>query len=485
MKVLFIYSLDDIQSIQKPLRSWASIQFGISYISSLLKDHGHQTRLLVLGDNQWKQSIQLLQRSMEDFDPGLICFTATYSQYTFIEKIARYTKNHWPDKYTLIGGVHPSLNPNDVIQGPFDALCIGEGEYPTLELCDQLADNNVPGRIKNLWIKSPGGKVERNLPRDFIQDLDLLPFPDREIWEPWMKTQLDAEFAVLLGRGCPYNCTYCSNHAIRKIASGKYVRFRSPENIVAEVASLYNQYHPNRIYLEVETIAVNKPWAIALCDHLADFNKTMDHPISYGCNYRISPGSVDEDLFAAFQKANFKKINIGLESGSERIRREVLKRNYSNQDFIDVVSMARKYGLSVYVYNMIGLPGETVDEHMETVSLNRQVQPDQHYTGIFFPYPGTELYDICIERGYLPHQINTQMERRKAVIDLPEFSKAQIQHAYTWFEYRVYRGYKPLWVIMIQVFVTKIRSNPSTNYLFRQIVQLPLLRQLRAKIASS
>ena len=144
MKIVFIYSLDDIQSTLKPMRSWATIQFGISYISSVLKAHGHQTRLLVLGRNKWKDSTQLLKSSMEEFDPNLICFTATFSQYSFIEKIARFTKNQWVDKFLIIGGVHASLNPNKVINGPFDALCIGEGEYPTLELCSQLEGKEAP-----------------------------------------------------------------------------------------------------------------------------------------------------------------------------------------------------------------------------------------------------------------------------------------------------------------------------------------------------
>lgn len=483
MKILFIYSLDDIQSTLKPLRSWATIQFGISYISSLLKAHGHQTRLLVLGRNKWKASKQLLKSSMEKFDPNLICFTATFSQYSFIEKIAGFTKKQWADKFLIIGGVHASLNPNEVINGPFDALCIGEGEYPTLELCSQLDGKEAPHGIANLWIKSHDGKIERNEARGFLQNLDMLPFPDREIWKPWMKTQLNAEFAVLLGRGCPYNCTYCSNHALREIAHGKYTRSRSPENILKEIAFLYNNYPLQRIYLEVETIAVNKIWAIELCSQLEAFNVTIDNSLNYGCNFRISPQAVDEKLFIAFKKANFYKINIGLESGSEKIRREVLKRVYSNKDFLEVVSMARKYGLSIYVYNMIGLPGESLNDHMETVLLNRQCQPDGHYTGIFFPYPGTELYDTCIKQGLLKGPVNTQMERSQSIIKLPNFTNVQIRRAYTWFNYRVYKGYKPLLVIMIQTIGTKVRSNPTTNFLFRQIVQLPILRQVRAKLA--
>lgn len=146
MKVLIIYSLDDVQSVRKPIRSWSSIQFGISYISSALKEHGHETRLLVLGsNNHWERdNVSLTRAVMEDFAPSLICFTSVWSQYPFIKKTAAYIKKVWPEKFLLAGGIHATLNPTEVIADSFDALCIGEGEYPVLELCDQLEEGGAP-----------------------------------------------------------------------------------------------------------------------------------------------------------------------------------------------------------------------------------------------------------------------------------------------------------------------------------------------------
>ena len=487
MKIMFVYSFVDAQSTLKPLRTWASIQFGISYISSVLKAHNHQTRLLVLGSNRQKDSIQLLKSSVQEFKPSLICFTAVFSQFIFIKEIAEFIKSQFPDIFLIIGGVHATLYPNDVINGPFDALCIGEGEYATLELCNQLEKGrHTPHNIENLWIKSHDGKIEKNKPRDFIQNLDMLPLPDREMWEPWMKEQIDGEFSVLLGRGCPYNCTYCSNHILRKIARGKYIRMRSPGNIINELALMHINYPHPKIIFEVEAIALDKTWAIEFCSQLEAFNSTIDNSILFACNFRISPELIDEKLFIAFKKANFYKINIGLESGSERIRNEVLKRNYSNDDFIGTVALARKYGLEIYTYNMIGIPEESLNDHMETVYLNRKCQPDGHYTSIFFPYPGTKLYDTCIKQGLIEKSIVApQMERRQAIIKLPNFTKKQIQHAYTWFNYHVYKGYKPLWRILIHVITVKIQSNPISNFLFREIVQWPILKHLRTRLSEN
>lgn len=484
MKVLFIYSLEDIQSIVKPLRSWESIQFGVSYLSSMLKTHGHKTHLVVLGSNYLKDSLRIVRSAIDEFSPELVCFTAVSSQYPFIEKVASFVKSNWSKKMIMLGGVHATLNPEEVDINVFDAICIGEGEYPIVEFCSQLEKGSAPRKIANLWIKLQDGTVEKNPVRQFIHDLDSLPFPDRLMWTPWMKEKLGDDIAVLIGRGCPYSCTYCSNAALKKIASGKYVRMRSCDNIIKEIALVNEMYPENKkIYLEVESIAFNMAWVLELCKKLTVFNSSVGNSLFYGCNFRITKHSVNEELFAELKRANFSKVNIGLESGSERIRKEILKRDYSNEEFLKVVAMARRQGLKVYVFNIIGLPSETFKEYMETVSLNRQCQPDDHFTGIFFPYPGTEIYDICVEKCLLINSVSARLERKQAVIDLPDFSKRQIQSAYIWFNYRVYKGYRPLWKILIRVVIVKLRSSPRSNLIFRKTVQLPVIRHIRAKLA--
>lgn len=485
MRVMFVYSLEDVQSISRPLRSWAMIQPGISYISAVLKAHGHDTRLAVLGsDRSWRVTTRVLRSVIGDSEPHLVCLTAVSSQFSFIQRVAALLRRELPGAYLVVGGPHASINPDRALTPPFDALCRGEGEYPMVELCRQLEDKQTPSRIRNLWIVRRDGTVEKNESRPFLEDLDRLPFLDRSIWAPWIKEQADAELMVLASRGCPYDCTYCSNHALRTIAPGRYVRMRSPQSIIEETASLHEMDPARRrIYLETESIALNKAWLLELCRQLRAFNETIAGRLSYGCNFRISPQSADERLFAAMKEANFYKINIGIESGSERVRREVLNRCYSNKDVTDVVALARKYGLKVYTFNMIGLPGESLEDHLETVELNRQCQPDGHFTGIFFPYPGTELHRRCVELGLIRSPVSTLSERWRAVMDLPGFSKRQIEHAYTWFTYRVYRNHRPTWKLLIVTAMVKIRSHPVANYVFRRVVQAPLLSQLRAKLA--
>ena len=485
MNILFVHSIDDILSPSRPLRSPAQMQFGISYISSVLKECGHHTKLIVLSRMLGKNNIKIIDKSIAKFSPRLICFTAVYTEYRLIKNLAKYIKNQYPHIFLLAGGPHVSLNPGECITDGFDALCVGEGEYPTLELVSQLEKGRQPADIPNLWINH-GSLIEKNHPRTFLRDLDSLPFPDRQMWEEWIEEVPDSVTAVLLGRGCPFSCSYCCNHSLRNLAGGSYVRFRSPRNVVEEIKGITSQSPGGKnIYLEVETIGADKEWTLELCSQLEYLNTTLTHPIAYSTNLRITPNLKIEYLFAAFKKSNFTMVKIGLESGSERIRREILQRNYSNKDIIDAVSLARKYGLKVFFYNLIGIPGETLSDFKETIRINRICMPEVSIPHVFFPYPGTELYDLCKDLKLLPKVLDTDLERCKATLDLKGFSKKQIQDSYIWFHYDVYKGHKPMHKILFKVLVSKLISNTFLHNIYRRFTYLTLFKQFRKIIRLS
>ena len=475
MDILFVYSRQDSYLPSKPLQNAEQIQFGISYISSLLKKHGHSTRLFVLNRETKKNKID---ECLNQFSPGIICFTAVYTEYGFISEFARYIKDRYPQIFLLAGGVHVTLNPQDCILDSFDALCIGEGEYPTLELVEQLQNKRTPSGIPNLWIKH-GTEVEKNPTRPFFQDIDRLPFPDREIWHEWIAEPKDC-CSVLLGRGCPFLCSYCCNHTLKRLATGSYVRFRSPDNILEEIEEIVVNYKSiKEIYLEVETIAVNKDFVIELCSKLQRLNSKLIKPLSFGTNIMVVPNAEVESIFASFKKSNFGFVNIGVESGSQRVRSQILRRNYSNEDIVNYVNLARKYGLKTCFFNLIGIPGETFADFKETVKINRQCQPDWHFLSIFFPYPGTDLYYLSKDWGLIKEPLNIEMERRRAILDLPGFNKKQIQKSYVWFDYYAYKGYKPLYKILARVLVTKLKSHYSLNIFYRRLTNFSIFKRLK------
>jgi radical SAM superfamily enzyme YgiQ (UPF0313 family) len=475
MKILFIYTIQGYPIPRKAMMGQL-MHVGISYISSLLKSHGHQTELLVL--NQYSRNREIKQNLIQ-FQPDLICFTAVVTEYPLVLRIARFLKKSFPSIYLLIGGIHATLNPQIAFRGPFDAVCIGEGEYPTLELVEQLEVGKKPSKIKNIWFKTKNG-IEKNPPREFIQNLDQLPFPDLEMWDQWISPDSPQKVS-LLARGCPFNCPYCCNHALKQVTAGKYVRFRSTESILQEIKELVIKFPKTKsIRFVVETIGADMDFTLNLCSELEKFNKKLQRPLVFEANLRITPNTDFKSLFRALKKANFGTVNIGLESGSERIRENILKRNYSNTDMIHAIGLAKKFGIRTLTFNLIGLPGETLADFKETIACNRRSLPDDVLLSIFFPYPGTKLYNLCKENGLLTHKLDGNLERLRAVLDIKEFSKKQVNREFDWFHYNVYRGHKPTYVLLLSVlFIKMIWTRPLLQSIYWQMEYLPIFKHIK------
>lgn len=443
MKVLFIYSVAETNAAGRPLITSEVVQFGISSIAALLRDAGHAIRLVAISRQERDRGRSALLRTCREYAPDAVFYTAVSTQYPFIAETARVIRACVPRAYHLIGGPHATLVPEEVIVGPFDALCRGEGEFPSLETLAQLGDQRLPSGIPNLWIRRLDGTIEKNETRPYMRDLDALPFPDLSMWESWF-VRKPTTFTLLLGRGCPFACTYCSNHAFKGIAAGAYVRFRSPQSILRELKMRASEFPDiSECYLEVETIAGDVSWLKELCRELAAFNAHRPQPFKFGCNYRVSRPALDEQVFEALASARVESIDIGLEAGSERIRKEVLNRFYTNDEFMRAVSQAKRRGMSIGLYNMLGIPGETHSDHLETARLNRLVQPDRHYTSIFYPYPGTQLHARCANANMIPTDHDGMHEREKAVIDQKGYPRWLVELDYLLFDFRVYRGRRP------------------------------------------
>ena len=447
MNIVCVYSLTTY-SLKKELYSPGDIPFGISYIATILKQAGHNVKLIVVTPTTVLE--QELQTIIKDFQPDIFCLTAVSTQIPIIKKVGETVRRLDEQMFIIMGGVHTTLNPKEVVAYDFvDAICIGEGEKAIIELTRQLEAGSAPAGIPNLWIKNrQTGSVEENSRLPFFTDLDSLPFIDREMWEPFISNKKNVLYTVLAGRGCPNRCTYCSNHALARITNGRYVRFRSPENIIEEIKALIAR-DPNveTIFLETETLGANLKYTYQLLEQLTAFNNSLQKPLKFGTNLALNRQiKNNRQLLQAFKDANLDFFRIGLESGSEKVRREVLRRpKYYNEDLIEFCRLARELGVKYTINLLIGLPGETCEDFQETIDVTRKCRPTYGVSvNIFFPYPGTRLFEVCKEQNLLSSEFRTAVsERTGTVLNLPGFSPWQIKKEFILFYYKVHKGYKP------------------------------------------
>ncbi len=437
MNILFIYTVQKSLLFDKPLKGQEDIQMGISLMSAILKKNGYSTDLLVLDRRFGKKNYKKLSSKIESKKFDLICFSSVYSEFSFIYKLAKFVNSKY-DMFSILGGVHTTISPDESYLNVFDALCIGEGDEVIIELANAIKNRKDISEIHNLWTKKDG-KIIKNPTRSFVPKLNDIPFVDRDIWQPFI-FEKNSQITVLIARGCPYNCSYCSNHKLREISPGKYVRMRSAENIIEELDFISNKFPQiTEYFLEIETLGANIKWLYNLCNKLEEYNKTRTKKLSFSANLRIHNNMKFDEVFANLKKANFESITVGLESGNERIRREILNRKYSNDSIIKAVETARKYDVKIGIFNLMGLPTESHNDFLETLKLNQLIQPYWHATSIYFPYKGTQLYNIAKNLDLIPKSLNFKNERQHAVLNLPEFSQHQIQKEFDRFHYNVYK----------------------------------------------
>jgi radical SAM superfamily enzyme YgiQ (UPF0313 family) len=442
MKILFVYPDLNVRG------GALSYQFGIGSLSAVLKAHGHETRLhYVFG----KYDAAALCKTVEDWQPGLIAFSAVSPQFQYVRRLFKDLQPF--PAFTILGGPHATLVAEclEEIKG-LNAVCIGEGEYPLLELARALEKGTDHTSIKNLWIKTVDKKIIRNETRPFIENLDSLPFPDRELFD--YQKIIDSDFNTALfmfSRGCPYDCTFCSNHALRMKQPGRYVRFRSVESALEEIRRVTARYRIQILYFNDDCFTAQKSFLDEFC---ARYPREFHLP--FDINAR--PETLNNAICRQLKAAGGRRVSIGIESGSEQFRREVLGRRQTNDQIAEAFAACRRAGLKTKSFNIIGFPHETPVIFRETVNLNKRIQPDSVIIGMFEPYPGTRLAEVCIREGFLGKNDADKcfVGRTDTVLNMPQFPRAEILRNFRAFACDVYRETAPLKALFYRIYYARL-----------------------------
>lgn len=406
MKLLFLeIETDD---------DWTLAAAGPAYIGAFVRERGHEAEMLRVGIGE---SLVSVVERVRNTAPDLLGLSLTLRQWRRAKEVVAKIRREL-DIPVVAGGLFPTFAPEIVLAADgFDFVCVGEGEGATRDLLDALKTNPAPlPPIPNI---QANGAAPPPL-RPPIRCLGRLPFPARDL--------LDEQHGVthlITRRGCPFSCAYCSAGSYRKLYGGAYLRDRSAENAIAELRTLDG---PGYVIFLDDTFNARPEW-------LREFLPRYRREIGAGFSIHARADAMDGETLNELADAGCRHIVYGVESGSERVRREILNRPGRNADIRDAFRRTRDAGMIATANFMFGIPGETAAEIEETLALIERLEPDDFGFFVFHPYPGTRLFDRCLRNGWLPADfLDRPAAHRRSPLMLSGLKAGHIEMFYSRFE---------------------------------------------------
>lgn len=377
MRILFVNKFLDKEAIfRTPL--------GIMSLSAMVKDD-HEVKIVDPKD-------QDITRVMESFKPQILAYSLRTGYHQYYLDLNRKLKAKY-EFLSVFGGPHVTFYPKIIEESGVDVIGFGEVDESFKELVDRYDRGEDISTVQNFWVKTLNG-ISKNPKRTLVSDLDELPFPDRNLFDEHKEVDSSKVHPFIASRGCPFKCTYCFNAGMADEYKGeKYVRRRSVSHVMEEVRQVKEKYDLKVAIFEDDTFNLSKKWVREFC---VEFAKLDIKLIPIGLRAEL----INEEQIKYLKMANCTGLVFGLESGDMQIRRNVLKRNITDEQMIEASRLLHKYEIRFMTENLVGIPGTSLEDDIKTLELNLNCNPFIANAHILQPYPGTELYEYSVKNGF-------------------------------------------------------------------------------------
>lgn len=395
---------------------------GLLYIGAVLEEGGHEVSILdspcegydnveVHGDyvTYGLSDYQIKERIKKE-DPDAVGVACSFS---FDEKkvydMCKLIKSVNENIIVFVGGIHPSLFPKKTLLEckEIDFVVMKEGEYRTLKFFNAINSKKNYEEQDGIAFRK-NGKVRTNPPTSFIKNIDELPHPARHLidMEKYIRigrppnpfSRKERVERIFTSRGCPFNCCFC--------AGSRYwgnIRMRSVDNVIEEMRILKNEYNIQEIQFSDDNMTVNKKRVIDLFKRMKE-----EFDFAWCTPSGVLMSTLDEEMIKAMAESGCYQLTLSPESGSQRVLDEIIHGKPINLKTVKpIVALCHKYGIDTHSNFIVGLPGETREELMQTFDFAKEVGFDSAAFFIAVPYAGTELYETCKARGWLKEDTTT------------------------------------------------------------------------------
>ena len=379
---------------------------GIMSIASYLREKGYRVDVIDTLVINWINTDIL--NHIRKSKPKIIGISSITPIFHRACECAQAIKEEFSDTMVIIGGPHVTIEPVEVLEENkcFDIGVCGEGEITTVEILELyikhgyrygkfVKDHELLSQIEGIVFRE-NENIVVNKSRELISNLDILPFPARDLVPiekyiplPNQYKRLPVVHMVVI-RGCPYKCTFCSNNTI----FGRKIRSRSPIKVIEEIKHLVAVYGAKDISFWDDMMTVNKKWMYELCDLI--IREKID--ITWTCYARAD--SVTKDLLIRMKEAGCWNIFFGFETGDQQLL-DNLEKGITLDDIRKASRWCKDVDIEIRASFMIALPGETPELAEKTIKFAKEINPEYAQFCITTPYPGTKLFKEAEKWGSL------------------------------------------------------------------------------------
>ncbi len=401
---------------------------GLLYLAAILKNNNIDVEISDINNYYYLKDINeailneyledIFCKYVKDYKPDIIGIGCTFSgAFKSLKIIAKRIKKIFPKAPIAIGGIHPTVFAREILKrySFIDYVVIGEGEAAFLELVKHIT-NGSPSldSVDGIAFRDKGN-IRINPKTKFENNLDGLPLVDYSIinaneykmdtsnWYSPKKIKVGQPFTIISSRSCPNRCTFCS----MRLVHGPKIRFRSADNILDEIEYLYNDYGVRYFQFMDDNMTLDKKRILEICNGIK--RRNMD--IQFDTPNGLAINRLDQEIIDAMVDAGLVYVSLGVESGSEYIRNKSMKKGLMTKKIYEIVEACAKHSqLFIKGFFIIGMPEETQETLQETYEMIKKLPFDKISVNFVVPYPGTELFNYCIQHNMLRYKLEDYVD---------------------------------------------------------------------------
>jgi len=434
----------------------------LAYLASFTREEMRGVDVDIIDAEGLELTYEQIYEKVDAFSPDIIGITCPTPVYYIVQQICSDLKRKDKDVKIVIGGPHVTALPKESLtETECDIVVIGEGELTFLDIVSRLKDGKDLHSVPGIAYKE-NGDVYVNKRRELIDDLDMLPFPAKDLLPlsryylpPTKRIKSERATNMITSRGCPFSCNFC----MAKTIWTSKTRLRSVKNVIEEIRLNVDVYGLTEFSFHDELFTFRRDRVIELCQSI--LKEGLD--ITWVCQARA--GSVDLEMLKLMKRAGCGKIAFGFESGSDRMLK-LMNKKETIENAVESVSLCKKAGIGVEGAFILGYPGEDLKSINDSIEFALKLDCETVAWFIAIPYPGTRLYHEAIEKGYLKERINwmefAPVSNLESPMIIPNFTPEELMK----WKKRAYRKYylRPKYVFMKLV---NIRSSADLKDIIR------------------